>query len=262
VFDAALLAADVTVLDVDLRGLRETRQLLVGRLGGDDARRIGTEIGEAHGETPGIERMKLHEAGPGLVKQNVFAEMPDPLQDHFGIVNGAVIGALLDHGDAEGARLLPGFAVLDQRVVADAFAQLHFVEGVPTHGTDQSPGVARRRNVDRDAAAHHQGAMVGRLVVVAIEQDQVLVGDERAQRYLVRRRGAVEHEVGFFRAEYLGGFLLRLQRRALVGQEVAEIEHRIVEVVAEHGLAEVLHEHPSDRAAAVKHAAVMARAGP
>ena len=57
-------------------------------------------------------------------------------------------------------------------------------------------------------------------------------------------------------------FLLRLQRRALVGQEVAEIEHRIVEVVAEHGFAEMLHEHPANRAAAVKHAAVMARAGP
>jgi hypothetical protein len=177
-------------------------------------------------------------------------------------VNGAVIGALLDDGDAEGARPLPGLRILDQWVVADALAQLLFVEGVPTHGADQSPGVACRRNVDRDAAAHHQGAMVGRLVVVAIEQDQVVVGDERAQRHLVRRRGAIEHKVGFFRAEYLGGFLLRLQRRALVGQEVAEIEHRIVEVVAEHGLAEVFHEHPPDRAAAVKHPAVMTRTGP
>ncbi len=44
-------------------------QLLVGRLCRDDARRIGAKLGEPHGETPGIEWMKLHEAGPGLVEQ-------------------------------------------------------------------------------------------------------------------------------------------------------------------------------------------------
>ena len=47
-----------------------------------------------------------------------------------------------------------------------------------------------------------------------------------------------------------------------MGQQVAEIEHRIVEVVAEHRLAEMLDEDPADRAAAVEHAAIVARAGP
>ena len=83
-----------------------------------------------------------------------------------------------------------------------------------------------------------------------------------AERHLVGGRGAVEHEIGLFRAEDLRGLLLRLQRRAFVGQEIAEVEHRIVEVVAEHRFAEMLHEHPADRAAAVEHAAIVARAGP
>ncbi len=43
-FDAPRLALDVAVLDVNLRGLREARELLVRRLGGDDARRVGAEI--------------------------------------------------------------------------------------------------------------------------------------------------------------------------------------------------------------------------
>ena len=66
---------------------------------------------EPHGEAPGIERMELHEAGPGFVEQDVVAEMADALEDHLGVVNRAVIGALLDHGDAERAAAcarLPG----------------------------------------------------------------------------------------------------------------------------------------------------------
>ena len=77
---AALLARDVAVLDVDLRGLREARELLVGRLGRDDARRVGPETGEPHGEAAGIERMELHEARPGFVEQDVVAEMADALR--------------------------------------------------------------------------------------------------------------------------------------------------------------------------------------
>ncbi|MET4326657.1 hypothetical protein ABIB80_002483 [Bradyrhizobium sp. i1.15.2] len=47
-----------------------------------------------------------------------------------------------------------------------------------------------------------------------------------------------------------------------MGEEVAEVEHGIVEVVAEHGLAEMFDEHPPDRAAVVEHAAIVAWTGP
>ena len=79
----------------------------------------------------------------------------------------------------------PGFRILDQRMGADAFAQRSFVEGVPGHGADQSPGVAHRRDVDRNTPANHQRTMMGGLVVVAVEQHQVAIGDERGQRHLV-----------------------------------------------------------------------------
>ena len=50
---------------------------------------------------PLVERMEFHEARPGLVEQDIVAQMPDALDDPLGVVDRAVIGALLDHRDAE-----------------------------------------------------------------------------------------------------------------------------------------------------------------
>jgi hypothetical protein len=47
-----------------------------------------------------------------------------------------------------------------------------------------------------------------------------------------------------------------------VDQQVAQLEHRVVEVVAEHRFAQVLDEDATDRAAIVEHAAIVAGTGP
>ena len=47
-----------------------------------------------------------------------------------------------------------------------------------------------------------------------------------------------------------------------MGEEIAEVEHGIVEVVAEHGFAEMLDEDAADRAAVVEHAAIVSGTGP
>ena len=47
-----------------------------------------------------------------------------------------------------------------------------------------------------------------------------------------------------------------------MGEKIAEFEHRIVEIVAKHRLAEMLDEDAADRAAAVENAAIVSRAGP
>src|SRR6185437_14538206 len=73
---------------------------------------------------------------------------------------------------------------------------------------------------------------------------------------------AVEHKIGLLRPEDRRRFLLRLKRRALVGQEIAELEDRIVEVVAKDRFAQVLDEDAPDRAPAIEDAPVVARAGP
>ncbi|MET4326656.1 hypothetical protein ABIB80_002482 [Bradyrhizobium sp. i1.15.2] len=169
----------------------------------------GGKVGQPHGEAAGIERVEFHEAGPSLVEQDVLAEMADALQDHLGAVNGAVIGALLDHGDAERPLLAPGVLVRHQGMIADRLAQGFLVEHVPAHRANQAPGVADGRHVDRNAAIDHQRAMMSGFVIVAVEQHEIAVGDESAERDLVRCRGSVEHEIGLFRAKNLGGFLLR-----------------------------------------------------
>ena len=93
-----------TEASVDLARLAEACQLLVRRLGRDDAGGGLIEAGQPHGKAAGEHRMEFHEAGPGFVEQDVVAEMTDALDDHLGRVDGAVIGALLDHGDPERAR--------------------------------------------------------------------------------------------------------------------------------------------------------------
>ena len=59
---------------------------------------------QPHGEAAGEQRMEFHEAGPGLVEQDVVAKRPDAPEDHAGVVDRAVISALLDDRDAERSR--------------------------------------------------------------------------------------------------------------------------------------------------------------
>ena len=260
--DAPALALDVAVAHVDLRRLGEARELLVGRLRGDDAGRVGVELREPHGEAAGIERVELHEARPCLVEQDVVAQVADLLDDALGVVDRAVIGALLDHRDAERPLAPPRLLVGDERMGADLLADALLVERLGVDRADQPVGVAVGLEKDRNAAADEQRAMMRRLVVVAVEQDEVALPDQRRQHDLVRRRGAVEDEIGLLGAEDRGGLLLRPERRTLVHQEVAELEHGVVEVVAKHRLAEMIDEDAADRAAVVEHAAIVPGAGP
>jgi hypothetical protein len=184
--DAPALALDVAVLDVNLRSLREARELLVGGLGGDDAGLVGAEVIEPHGEAAGVDRVELHEAGPRLVEQDVVAQMADPFDDHAGIVDGAVIGALLDHGDPERPLALPRLLVGNQRMVADLVANARLVERLVEDRPDEPMGVAVGLEENRNAAADEQRAVMGRLVVVAVEQHEVALGDQRGEHDLVR----------------------------------------------------------------------------
>ena len=105
--DPPALALDVPVAHMDLRGLREAGQLLVRRLGGDDAGRRFAKVTQAHREPALVERMKFHEARPGLIEHDVFAQAPDALDNALGVVDRAVVGALLDHRDPERPLALP-----------------------------------------------------------------------------------------------------------------------------------------------------------
>src|ERR1700722_13384183 len=168
--DPPALASDVPVTNMDLGRLRETGELLMRRLGGDNAGRGFAQVPQAHGEPALIERMKLHETGPSLVEHHVIAKAADPRDNAFGVVNRAVIGALFDHRGAERTLALPRFLVRYQGVVANALAYPSLVKIFRANGTDQPVGVAVGREVDRNAATHQQRSLVRGFMVVAIEQ--------------------------------------------------------------------------------------------
>src|ERR1700734_3436432 len=104
--------------------------------------------------------MKLHEAGPGLVEHDIVAKMTNARNDPLGVVNRPVIGALLDHRGAERTLALPRLLVLHQRIVADALAYRRLVKILRANGTDEPVSVAVGRQINWDAAAHQQRALV------------------------------------------------------------------------------------------------------
>jgi len=82
--------------------------------------------------------MKFHEAGPGFIKENVIAERTDTRENAPGVVDRAVIGALLDDGGAERPFALPGVFVFYQWIGADRFAQSSLVERLRRDRADQA----------------------------------------------------------------------------------------------------------------------------
>ena len=151
--DPPLLAPDVVVLDVNLRGLGERGQLLVGRLGGDDAGVVRPQSLQPHGEAALVQRVKLEEAGPGFVEQDVVAQRPELFQNGAGVVDRAVVGALLDHRDPEWPLALPGLGIGDQRIGADFLPDARLIQRLVIDRADHAVGVAVGFQEDRDAAA-------------------------------------------------------------------------------------------------------------
>ena len=96
------LVLDVVVLLVDLRRLREARHTLVDRLGHDNA---GVVLFEVKKHRRGLlhDRDPLLVANPCGVEQNVVAKVTDLINHTASVVDGAVVGAELEHGEANGS---------------------------------------------------------------------------------------------------------------------------------------------------------------
>src|SRR3546814_2191000 len=87
----------------------------------------------------------------------------DVCSSDLGGVDGAVIGALLQHGDAKRPFALPGLRVGDQRMVADFLADRRLVQRLIVDRADQAMSIAIGLEEDRCALAEQQGAVkIGR----------------------------------------------------------------------------------------------------
>ncbi len=110
----ARLAAQVVIFFVDLRGLREARLLFMHRLGDKDPRIVLIQI-EQQRRAVSHHRDKLLVTDPRRIKQDVVAQVADLIDHLAGVVDRAVVGAKLDHRQAERTRL----SGLTRRDIAD-----------------------------------------------------------------------------------------------------------------------------------------------
>ena len=108
---------------MNLAGLRETGLLFVHRLGHQNA---GVVFGEVEQQRRAVahHRDKLLVAHPGGIEQDVVAQMADAVDHLAGVVDGAVVSAQLDNGEAERAFGIGTFG----GDFADALANRRFVE--------------------------------------------------------------------------------------------------------------------------------------
>ena len=93
-----------------------------GRLRGDDSGLVPIEVRQAHREPTGEQRMKFQESGPGLVKQDIIAEVADLAQQNADVIGRPVVSALLDHRGTERPFASPCLRVRDKQIVANCRA--------------------------------------------------------------------------------------------------------------------------------------------
>ena len=149
------LAAQMVILLVNLRGLRKTGLLLMHRLRHKNARIVFIEIQQQR-RAVSHHRDKLLVTDPRRVKQDVIAEMADFIDHLARVIHRAVIGAQLDHRQAERARRVGFF----RRRFADQLAQVGFIKAVVVDAADKAERVARGFQIDRRCPGLDQRTMV------------------------------------------------------------------------------------------------------
>ena len=250
------LAANVVILFMDLRRLREPGLLFVHRLGHENPRIVLVQFQQQRGRFR-HHRNKLLVAYPGGVKENVVAQMAD-LVDHLtGVVDRPVVGAKLNDRQAERTRLVG----LLRRRLADQIPQIRVVKAVVVNPANKAKRVTRGLKVNRRGARLDQRPVVVRFMVVAVEQHQIAAGEQRVGHHLVGRRRAVQHEVGFIRVEHLRREFLRMLGGPFVDQQIAQLHVGIAHVGAKYVLTEEIIELPPCRVFFEKGAVLVARTG-
>ena len=178
----ARLTANVVILFMDLRRLREAGLLFVHRLGHENPRIVLVQFQQERGRFR-HHRNKLLVAHPGGVKEDVVAQMTD-LVDHLaGVVDRPVVGAKLNDRQAERTRLVGLF----RRRLADKIPQIGIVKAVVVNPANKAKRVTRRLKINRRGARLDQRPVVVGLMVIAVEQHQVAAGQQRVGHHLVGR---------------------------------------------------------------------------
>ena len=111
-------------------------------------------------------RDKLLVAHPGRVKKDVITEMTDGVNHLASVIDCAVIGAQLDHSQAEGAFLI-GFFRSD---FTHQTAQILFIEAMSINPTDKAIGIAGCFKINRGCASLKQRTMVVGFMIITVKK--------------------------------------------------------------------------------------------
>ena len=147
----ARLAAQMVILFMDLRRLRETGLLLVNGLGDKNARIVRGQLQQQR-RTVGHHRDKLLIAHPRRVEQDVIAEVADFIDHLAGVIDRAVIGSELDHRQTKRAR---GRGFLWRRFT-DEIPQVALIKAALVNTADKAERIARGFKIDRRRSSLNQ----------------------------------------------------------------------------------------------------------
>ena len=98
-----------------------------------------------------------------------------------------------------------------------------------------------------------------RFVIVAVEQHEVARAQQGSGNDLVRRARAIQDKIGLIGAEHGRRKTLRLNRRPLMNEKVAEVDIGIAEIITKDPLTEMLEEKLAGRRLAKKLTTLVAR---
>jgi len=110
-------------------------------------------------------RNELFVPHPRGVKEDVVAEVPDPINDLTRVPDRAVIGPELDHCEAEGALRFGALRIRFRRDSSDVI----LIEAVVIDPADESIGF----EIHRRGTRLNQGAVLHGLVVIAVVEHQI-----------------------------------------------------------------------------------------
>ena len=176
----ALLSFDVAVFLMDLRGLREAGLLLMHGLGDQDPRIVFVQLQQQR-RAVGHHRNKLLITHPGRVKQDVITQVSNLINHLTGVIDGAIVGAQLDHRQTERTRI----ACTARRHLCHQLAQITFFKAVGVNAANKAVRVARGFQIDRRCTGLEEGTVMVRFVVVTVEQHQVARGEQGVKHHFV-----------------------------------------------------------------------------
>ena len=235
----------IVALNVDQRGLRQRGQHLMRRLRLEDD--FPGDPLTAHAAFPLIYRMEMGIGHPGGIEMD--RRDIERLLKPGGVIEQTIVGGVGDHrmhGPLRPARV----AHFLLNAVAGKFA--------PGDTAEDPQRVAGRLQPQGNHIAHHQ--QVGqRFVTVTVNQQGAAGGRRVHADNFIGRRGAVGHHIALLGAKGARDILLRLQVRAGMIQQGAQLGDRNRDIRLQRIPAKKIIEQAAHRAFLIGAAAHMAR---